>query len=169
MRSFCERISSNFQATAYGQCISRVAESVTKDACAKEFKALMDCVQKVVSYQCQLTSEECSLSAEKATKMKVHRAKRVQRLLAFYRNNYDVQPPYHLLIDGTFCAAALANQINIREQLVKYIGREVRLLTTKCVLGRSLVFFTFLCFILCSGNAEIGQSGARSVHDRQAV
>lgn len=80
--------------------------------------------------------------------MKVHRAKRLSRLLAFYRNNYSLAPPYHLLIDGTFCTAALREQIAIRDQLHSYLGTQVFLLTTDCVVGTSricCIFAQYLC------------------------
>ncbi|EPB70615.1 hypothetical protein ANCCEY_10285 [Ancylostoma ceylanicum] len=34
------------QATAYGTCVSKQAERITKDACADEFSKLLDCVKK---------------------------------------------------------------------------------------------------------------------------
>ncbi|ETN72250.1 hypothetical protein NECAME_13920 [Necator americanus] len=40
-----------------------------------------------------------------------------------------------VLVDGTFCNAALANKINLREQLPKYLGGDVDIVTTKCVLA----------------------------------
>jgi U3 small nucleolar RNA-associated protein 23 len=67
--------------------------------------------------------------------MKVKRHKRVQRLLNFYRHNYGLVPPYRLLIDGTFAAAALEQHVNIREQVCKYIGDAVHFATTDCVVG----------------------------------
>ena len=36
-----------FQATAYGKCVSVKAE-VTKHACSKEFEALIKCIKEVV-------------------------------------------------------------------------------------------------------------------------
>jgi len=51
-----------------------------------------------------------------------------------------VQAPYHVLIDGTFCKAALKYQINISEQLPKYLDAEVRLQTTPCVLAECEYF-----------------------------
>lgn len=34
------------QAVAYGSCVSKQAERITKDACADEFSKLLDCVKK---------------------------------------------------------------------------------------------------------------------------
>lgn len=42
---------------------------------------------------------------------------------------------FRVLVDGTFCNAALANKINLREQLPKYLGGDVEIATTKCVLA----------------------------------
>ena len=66
--------------------------------------------------------------------MKIKRQKRVQRILDFYKHNFGHHPPYQMLIDGTFTKACLDNKINIKEQMPKYIGQEVKLLTTKCAI-----------------------------------
>ena len=70
--------------------------------------------------------------------MKVKRQKHVKKVLAFYKQNFGYQPPYHVLVDGTFCKAALRFQVNIIEQIPKYFDSEVKLYTTKCVLQECL-------------------------------
>lgn len=65
--------------------------------------------------------------------MKVKRYKKAQKYLSFYRNNFGFRAPYHVLVDGTFCQAALKNKINLSEQIPKYLCDTVRLLTTVCV------------------------------------
>lgn len=65
--------------------------------------------------------------------MKINRHKKVTKYLNYYRNNYGFFKPYQVLIDGTFCYVALKNQVNIQEQLPKYLG-EVKLLTTQCII-----------------------------------
>ncbi|VDM61283.1 unnamed protein product [Angiostrongylus costaricensis] len=67
--------------------------------------------------------------------MKVKRIKRANRILTFFKYNYNFVPPFRVLVDGTFCKAALANKINLREQLPKYLGGDVEIVTTKCVLA----------------------------------
>ncbi|KHJ75424.1 hypothetical protein OESDEN_24960 [Oesophagostomum dentatum] len=67
--------------------------------------------------------------------MKVKRIKRANRILRFFKYNYKIAPPFRILVDGTFCNAALANKINLREQLPKYLGGDVEIVTTKCVLA----------------------------------
>ncbi|VDO65196.1 unnamed protein product [Heligmosomoides polygyrus] len=67
--------------------------------------------------------------------MKVKRIKRANRILTFFKYNYKIVPPFRVLVDGTFCNAALANKINLREQLPKYLGGVVEIATTKCVLA----------------------------------
>lgn len=67
--------------------------------------------------------------------MKLQRYKRVQRILKFYRINYGFHKPFRILVDGTFCNAALENRINLREQLPIYLGEEVKILTTPCVVA----------------------------------
>ncbi|XP_070555505.1 rRNA-processing protein UTP23 homolog [Ptychodera flava] len=64
--------------------------------------------------------------------MKIRRYKHARRYLSFYRNNFSFREPHQVLIDGTFCTAALKYKINIREQLPKYLDGEVQLLTTQC-------------------------------------
>ena len=66
--------------------------------------------------------------------MKIKRQKKVQRTLDFYKHNFGHHPPYQMLIDGTFAVACLNMKINIKEQMPKYIGQEVKLLTTKCAI-----------------------------------
>jgi len=67
--------------------------------------------------------------------MKLQRYKRVQRILKFYHINYGFHKPYRIVVDGTFCNAALENRINLREQLPIYLGEEVKILTTPCVVA----------------------------------
>ncbi|XP_072937289.1 rRNA-processing protein UTP23 homolog [Epargyreus clarus] len=66
--------------------------------------------------------------------MKITRYKKVQKYLKFYYNNYGFHQPYQLLIDGTFCFAAFKEQINIREQIPRYLNGQVKLLTTRCII-----------------------------------
>ena len=66
--------------------------------------------------------------------MKIKRQKKVQRILEFFKHNFGHFPPYQMLLDGTFAMACLKMQINIKDQMPKYIGQEVKLLTTKCAI-----------------------------------
>lgn len=72
--------------------------------------------------------------------MKTKRVKHVRKALTFYRNYFDIKPPYEVLVDGTFCKAALTNKINILDQTPKYLKAEVKLQTTKCVLSECEAF-----------------------------
>ena len=69
--------------------------------------------------------------------MKIKRQKKVQRILDFYKHNFGHFPPYQMLLDGTFAMACLKMQINIKEQMPKYIGQEVKILTTKCAIAEA--------------------------------
>lgn len=51
-----------------------------------------------------------------------------------FKNSFGIFEPYQILVDGTFCQAALQTKINIKEQLPKYLDGSVQLLTTKCVI-----------------------------------
>ncbi|CAI8048089.1 rRNA-processing protein UTP23 homolog [Geodia barretti] len=76
--------------------------------------------------------------------MKVKRYKHAKKVLSFYKNTFKIREPYQVIVDGTFCQAALKGKIQIKEQLPKYLGGRVQLVTTQCVvtelegLGQSL-------------------------------
>ncbi|XP_078597499.1 rRNA-processing protein UTP23 homolog [Branchiostoma floridae x Branchiostoma japonicum] len=72
--------------------------------------------------------------------MKVKRQKNVRHVLSFYKNNFSYYEPYQVLIDGTFCKAALQFKVDIKEQLPKYLEGNVQLLTTSCVLAELEAF-----------------------------
>ena len=63
---------------------------------------------------------------------KVKRRNQVKKMLFFCKTNFGFEPPYKVLIDGTFCKEALVYKVNIREQLPKYLEADARLLTTAC-------------------------------------
>uniref|UniRef100_A0A183BWQ5 rRNA-processing protein UTP23 homolog n=1 Tax=Globodera pallida TaxID=36090 RepID=A0A183BWQ5_GLOPA len=67
--------------------------------------------------------------------MKVKRLKRAAHILTFYRYNFRFYPPFSVLLDGTFCQAALQYKINLREQMPKYLAQSVEMSVTKCVLN----------------------------------
>ncbi|PKK34362.1 hypothetical protein A306_00001253 [Columba livia] len=54
--------------------------------------------------------------------------------MGFYKHNFHFREPFQVLLDGTFCQAALRNKIQIREQLPGYLGGAVQFCTTRCVL-----------------------------------
>nr|XP_018908206.1 PREDICTED: rRNA-processing protein UTP23 homolog [Bemisia tabaci] len=66
--------------------------------------------------------------------MKLKRYKKVRKHLNFYCSHYGFHEPYQILIDGTFCHAALTDHLSVREQLQRYIGPEIKLLTTPCII-----------------------------------
>ncbi|XP_069477638.1 rRNA-processing protein UTP23 homolog isoform X2 [Ambystoma mexicanum] len=66
--------------------------------------------------------------------MKIRRQKHAKKTLSFYKHNFGLRQPFQVLLDGTFCQAALRGQIQIKEQLPKYLMGEVALCTTGCVL-----------------------------------
>ena len=81
--------------------------------------------------------------------------------MQFFKNNYGFRVPYQLLIDGTFCLAALKEQVQLAEQLPKYFDCELKMLTTQCVflevekLGNFLYFPHDVCSLRCKGNHSI--------------
>ncbi|KAJ1519141.1 hypothetical protein ONE63_011261 [Megalurothrips usitatus] len=76
--------------------------------------------------------------------MRITRLKRIQKNLSFYVNNFGFRKPFRVLVDGTVCSAALKDQLDILHQLKIYIGEDISLLTTPCIvletekLGKSL-------------------------------
>ncbi|KAM5281037.1 rRNA-processing protein UTP23 homolog [Ctenodactylus gundi] len=66
--------------------------------------------------------------------MKITRQKHAKKHIGFFRNNFGVREPYQILVDGTFCQAALRGRIQLREQLPRYLMGETQLCTTRCVL-----------------------------------
>ncbi|XP_041867444.1 rRNA-processing protein UTP23 homolog [Melanotaenia boesemani] len=66
--------------------------------------------------------------------MKIKRQKQAKKTISFYKYNFNFREPFQILIDGTFCQAALKNKIQIKEQLPKYLMGEVQLCTTNCAL-----------------------------------
>ncbi|XP_063703137.1 rRNA-processing protein UTP23 homolog [Culicoides brevitarsis] len=69
--------------------------------------------------------------------MKINRTKRAQKHLAFFCNNFGFREPYQILIDGTFCFNAIKNNIQIVQQLKKYLQTEIKPLTTACCIIES--------------------------------
>ncbi|KAF1760219.1 hypothetical protein GCK72_008465 [Caenorhabditis remanei] len=100
------------ETTAYGSCVSAQAERIKQGDCNAEFKKLIDCVTKNLKKN----------------------LKRANRLLTFFKYNYKFVAPYRVLVDGTFCSAALQEKLNLAEQIPKYLTEETHLMTTKCVL-----------------------------------
>lgn len=66
--------------------------------------------------------------------MKIVHKKKVHRYLSYFRNHFGFREPYQVLIDGTFCLAALEGQVRVTEQLEKYFQCPLKLLTTQCVI-----------------------------------
>ncbi|XP_074542291.1 rRNA-processing protein UTP23 homolog [Halichoeres trimaculatus] len=66
--------------------------------------------------------------------MKIKRQKQAKKTISFYKFNFNFREPFQILIDGTFCQAALKNKIQIKEQMPKYLMGEIQLCTTNCAL-----------------------------------
>lgn len=69
--------------------------------------------------------------------MKITRQKHAKKHLGFFRNNFGAREPYQILLDGTFCQAALRGRIQLREQLPRYLMGEIQLCTTRWAPGRA--------------------------------
>ncbi|BFF95965.1 rRNA-processing protein UTP23 homolog [Drosophila madeirensis] len=66
--------------------------------------------------------------------MKISRFKKSHKTLVFFATNFDYREPYQVLVDATFCQAALLHKIGIDEQIRKYFQCSAKLLTTQCVI-----------------------------------
>ncbi|KAH8275806.1 hypothetical protein KR026_004801 [Drosophila bipectinata] len=66
--------------------------------------------------------------------MKISRFKKSHKTLVYFATNFDYREPYQVLIDATFCQAALQHKIGIDEQIKKYFQCPAKLLTTQCVI-----------------------------------
>ncbi|XP_037951932.1 rRNA-processing protein UTP23 homolog [Teleopsis dalmanni] len=66
--------------------------------------------------------------------MKISRLKKSHKILQYFATNFNYREPYQVLIDATFCQAALQNKIIIEEQLKKYFQTQIKLLTTQCII-----------------------------------
>lgn len=69
--------------------------------------------------------------------MKIKRYKKAERYMTIYKNNFGFREPYQVLLDGTFCQVALVHQVNIQDQLPKYLSGQCKLLTTACVIDET--------------------------------
>lgn len=85
--------------------------------------------------------------------MKIKSQKKAQRLLNFYFRNFGVGRPYTVLVDGTFCAAALESRVPIKEQIPLFLDdKKTKIVTSPCIiievekLGkiRSVLYATWL-------------------------
>eukprot|EP00041_Stephanoeca_diplocostata_P009579 m.148184 g.148184 ORF g.148184 m.148184 type:complete len:228 (+) comp17798_c0_seq1:248-931(+) len=67
--------------------------------------------------------------------MKVKRLKRARKLLQLYTSSFGFREPFQILVDGTFCQAALETKTHLQEQIPAYLSVKVTLLTTGCIIS----------------------------------
>ncbi|VVC30909.1 PIN domain-like,rRNA-processing protein Fcf1/Utp23 [Cinara cedri] len=65
--------------------------------------------------------------------MRLKRHQKAERNINFYCVNFGFRKPFQILVDGTFCMASAQNRVQLREDIPKYLGGDVKLLTTQCV------------------------------------
>uniref|UniRef100_A0A1A9WKU1 rRNA-processing protein UTP23 homolog n=1 Tax=Glossina brevipalpis TaxID=37001 RepID=A0A1A9WKU1_9MUSC len=66
--------------------------------------------------------------------MKITRSKKLNKTLSYFGAHFNYREPYQILIDATFCQAALKNKVIIEEQIRNYFQTQVKLLTTQCAI-----------------------------------
>ncbi|KAF0747190.1 rRNA-processing protein UTP23 [Aphis craccivora] len=65
--------------------------------------------------------------------MRLKRHQKAERNINFYCVSFGFRKPFQLLVDGTFCMASAQNRVQLREDIPKYLGGDVKFLTTQCV------------------------------------
>ncbi|XP_025414556.1 rRNA-processing protein UTP23 homolog [Sipha flava] len=65
--------------------------------------------------------------------MRLKRHQKAERNINFYCINFGFRKPFQVLVDGTFCMASAQNRVQLRDNIPKYLGGEVKFLTTQCV------------------------------------
>ncbi|XP_068230232.1 rRNA-processing protein UTP23 homolog isoform X2 [Palaemon carinicauda] len=67
--------------------------------------------------------------------MKIKNQKKTQRILNFYFRNFGVGRPYTVLVDGTFCSAALEARVPIKDQIPIFLDdKKTKIVTTPCII-----------------------------------
>ena len=80
--------------------------------------------------------------------MKIKRYKHARKILSLYKTHFGLRQPYQIIgennyycvecndiiihntiiiVDGTFCQAALTGKIQLKQQLTKYLGGQIQL------------------------------------------
>lgn len=67
--------------------------------------------------------------------MKFRRKKAAKRFLEIYKNHFGYSEPYNVIVDGTFVKSALDSKVQIFDQVKNYLGANVILYTTDCILN----------------------------------
>lgn len=81
--------------------------------------------------------------------MKITRQKKAAKIINFYKNNFGLREPYHFLLDGSFCHAALENKVNLQEQIPKYLNGSAKIITTVCAVRETeLVGKVWYCYFM---------------------
>eukprot|EP01122_Echinamoeba_exundans_P007259 TRINITY_DN218_c0_g1_i1.p1 TRINITY_DN218_c0_g1~~TRINITY_DN218_c0_g1_i1.p1 ORF type:complete len:362 (+),score=91.12 TRINITY_DN218_c0_g1_i1:56-1141(+) len=67
--------------------------------------------------------------------MKALRAKRLKKLLLYYKVHYGIEPPFRVIVDGSFMLYALEKKLYFREQLPKVLQAKAMPMVTKCIVA----------------------------------
>jgi len=62
----------------------------------------------------------------------VKRYKKVQKIMRYYQNSFDIKDPYKIMCDPTFIYQSLEKKLHIKEQLPKLLGGRVTPMVTNC-------------------------------------
>eukprot|EP00300_Choanocystis_sp_HF-7_P028043 c3339_g1_i1.p1 GENE.c3339_g1_i1~~c3339_g1_i1.p1 ORF type:complete len:273 (-),score=57.70 c3339_g1_i1:2-820(-) len=61
--------------------------------------------------------------------------KQNRRVMGFYRSTFNLDEPYHVLIDGNFLHLATARRLNMLEKLERTLGGKLKPKLTQCVVA----------------------------------
>jgi len=68
--------------------------------------------------------------------MKKNRLKQCKKLVAIYKRMFNYHAPFLVLVDGSFCSAAAAqNMFDLRDRISNYLTTESTCCTTVCILN----------------------------------
>jgi rRNA-processing protein FCF1 len=66
--------------------------------------------------------------------IRVERAKKLKTAVSFYKNSFNLHPPYMILCDGNFLFAALDRQIDLQDSLTHVFRGQIYLKLPGCIL-----------------------------------
>ena len=67
--------------------------------------------------------------------MRISKNRRDRKLLGFYRAVYGIRPPFTVVVDGTALQTSVNLQLDLKTELPKLLGGNVRLFVTPAVVA----------------------------------
>jgi len=76
--------------------------------------------------------------------MRVTRLKKARKRMKIYKSSFGFREPYQVLVDGTFCQAAITNKAFVQQSIGFIFKGQVKFLTTPCVIKESEKLGSFM-------------------------